>query len=302
MDASTEFRAKQLRGAPAAKALTAEVCARALAVARVADRAPKLALVRVGAREDDLAYERAALKRAEKCQVEAEVFELPRSIEQPELNAVIQQISDDPNLDGCLMFRPLPAHLDADQAYSFLSAEKDVDGATHASLLWSLAGVGAGFVPCTAEAVVRLLEFYEVPLAGANVCVVGRSLVIGKPCAMQLLVRGATVDMCHSKTANLPVHTREADIVVVATGHPHTIAAAHVHAGQTVVDVGINVDPATGALVGDADAAAIAPLVAALTPVPGGVGALTTTILCDHVVRAAEKHVGLAPTTNQKGN
>lgn len=293
--------AQELRGAPAAKELTAQVAARAQAVLNAFGRKPTLALVRVGAREDDLAYERAALKRAEKCQVEVRVIELPATATQAELNAVMQQISGDSLIDGCLLFRPLPGQLDEAQAYSFLSAVKDVDGATQSSLLWSLAGVGEGFVPCTAEAVVRILDYYELPLEGANVCMVGRSLVIGKPAAMQLLARGASVDLCHSKTRNLAAHTRAADIVVVATGHPHTLTAQHVRAGQTIVDVGINEDAATGALIGDADTSAIAPLVFALTPVPGGVGALTAAILCDHVVCAAEKNLSMLSSSSQKG-
>ena len=277
-----------LKGAPVATWLTGDASVRAAALAG-RGVTPTLAVIRVGAREDDLSYERGLLKRAEKAGVAVRAVELADDCSQAELLAAIERANGDAGVHGILMFRPLPAHLDERAACAAVAPAKDVDCATAASLAHVFSGDGEGFAPCTAEAVICLLKYYDVPLAGANVCVVGRSLVIGKPVSMMLQACDATVTMCHSKTRGLAESCRAADVLVVATGHPATVGADHVRAGQVVVDVGINWDEEAGRLVGDVDFEATEPIVSAITPVPGGVGSLTTAVLMSHVVQAAER-------------
>lgn len=282
--------ARILKGAPVAKALTEELAAR---VGNLSARGvvPTLALLRVGARPDDLSYERGALKRCERVGIRTVSRVLPRDCSQDELLAAIRDVNRDGSIHGCLMFRPLPQGLDEAAACSALLPSKDVDCATDGSLLGVLAGRRQGFPPCTAEAVMELLRFYGASLDGARVTVIGRSLVIGRPVSMMLQSANATVTMCHTHTRDLAAACREADVVVVAAGHPHTFGASCAAPGQTVVDVGINWDESAGRLVGDVDFDSVEPIVSALTPVPGGVGAVTTACLAKHVVEAAERTV-----------
>lgn len=280
--------AELLKGAPVARALTEELAARCTAL-RERGVVPTLAIVRVGEREDDLSYERGALKRCEKVGIEARRLLLPANVSQDELLAAIKDINADPAVHGCLMFRPLPAGLDEDAVAAALDSAKDVDSMTPASLLTTLSGRGEGFAPCTAEAVLALLDHYGVELDGAKVAVVGRSLVIGRSVAAMLTARNATVTTCHTHTRDLASECRVADIVVAAVGRARTIGTDAVRGGQTIIDVGINWDEAAGKLVGDVDFDAAEPIVGAITPVPGGVGAVTTAILAKHVIEAAER-------------
>ena len=277
-----------LKGAPVAQAITAELATRAQ---RLESKGvvPTLAIVRVGERADDLSYERGALKRCEKVGISCRRYLLPADVSQQGLMRTIAQINEDAAIHGCLMFRPLPAHLDEDAVATELLPAKDVDSMTPASLLSTLSGRGAGFAPCTAEAVLAMLDHYGIDLDGASVAVVGRSLVIGRPVASMLLARNATVTTCHTHTNDLAEVCRRADIVVAAAGHAHTIGADFVCPGQTTIDVGINWDAQANKLVGDVDFEAVEPLVDAITPVPGGVGAVTTAILARHVICAAEE-------------
>mgnify|MGYP004488015645 FL=1 len=280
--------AELLRGAPVATAIT-ESCAERVRALESMGVSPTLAVVRVGERADDLSYERGLLKRAERAGVAVRRVVLPADCSQAELMGKVARLNADASVHGCLVFRPLPSQLDEDAVAAALAPEKDVDCLTPSSLAHVLSGSGAGFAPCTAEAVVRVLEHYGVPLAGADVTVVGRSLVIGRPVALMLQRLDATVTMCHSKTGDLARHCREADVLVVAVGHARAIGADALHAGQVVVDVGINWDAAAGRLVGDVDAEAALAVAGACTPVPGGVGSVTTAVLMDHVVTAAER-------------
>lgn len=293
---ATTTGARLLKGAPVARALTEELAARAAAL-REAGRVPTLALVRVGAREDDMAYERGILSRCEKVGIEACRVELAQDASQAGLESALRALAADAKVHGILLFRPLPAGLDEAAAAACVPASKDVDCMGAEGLLATLSGQGSVFAPCTAEAVVTLLDHYGVELDGARVAVVGRSLVIGRPVAALLLARNATVTVCHTHTADLAAACREVDVIVAAAGHARTVGAACVRAGQVVVDVGVNVDSVTGALVGDVDAEAVAPVVSALTPVPGGVGAVTTAVLARHVIEAAER----AATANAQG-
>ena len=280
--------ASLLRGAPVAQELTEELVHRVSTLSQQGVT-PTLAIVRVGERPDDLSYERAALKRAEKAGVVIQRVVLPHASSQADVIAAVERINADDAVHGCLVFRPLPASVDEDAVASALDPAKDVDGMTAGSLFGVFAGRQIGYPPCTAEAALELLERSHIALAGANVCVVGRSLVIGKPVSLMLQARHATVTMCHTRTRDLAAHCRAADIVVVAAGKPGLLDASCVRAGQTIVDVGINWDETAGKLVGDVAFDEVEPIVANITPVPGGIGSVTTSILMKHVVEAAER-------------
>ena len=281
--------AELLLGLPVAKAINERLLPRVEAL-RAAGAAPRLAIVRVGAREDDLSYERGALKRCSSLGIEAEVHEIDAASATTEtLIEAIEGLNARANVHGVLMFRPLPRGIDEAAVCDALDPAKDVDCLTRGSLYGVLANKPCGFAPCTAEAVIELLDHYGVELDGANVCVVGRSLVIGKPVSLMLQARNATVTMCHTHTRDLAAACRAADVVVAAAGHARTIGADAVRAGQVIVDVGINWDAAAGKLVGDVDFESVEPEVAAVTPVPRGVGSVTTAVLAKHVVEAAER-------------
>lgn len=281
--------AKLLTGREAASALTAALQRR---TAELAERGvtPKLTILRCGANESDSAYLRSAQQRAARCGVVVEVTSLPEPATREALLAAIDGVNRDASVHGCLLLRPLPSHLrEAEAAIcSRLLPEKDVDGMTDASAAAVYLGRTTGFAPCTAEAVTVLLDHYGIDCAGKRAVVIGRSPVVGRPAAMLLLERNATVTVCHTRTADLPAVTREADILVTAAGAARSLTAAHVRPGQTVIDVSASWDAAKNTIVGDADESA-ASVVDAITPVPGGVGAVTSTVLMAHVIRAAER-------------
>ncbi|MBQ9004825.1 MAG: bifunctional 5,10-methylene-tetrahydrofolate dehydrogenase/5,10-methylene-tetrahydrofolate cyclohydrolase [Atopobiaceae bacterium] len=280
--------AKPLLGLPVADALTEEL---AHEVAEMAERGitPTLAIVRVGERDDDLSYERGALKRCEKVGVAVRQFVLPADCSQDELMAVIDEVNSDASIHGCLMFRPLPKTLDEAAACAALDPAKDVDCITEGSLYGVFANRPIGFAPCTAEACIEVLDHYGYDLTGARVTVVGRSLVIGKPVSMMLQARNATVTMCHTRTRDLAAECAKAEILVVAAGHIGTVGANAVAPGQVVIDVGINWDESAGKLCGDVLYDDVEPIVGAITPVPRGVGSVTTAVLAKHVIEAARR-------------
>ncbi|MEE8721882.1 MAG: bifunctional 5,10-methylenetetrahydrofolate dehydrogenase/5,10-methenyltetrahydrofolate cyclohydrolase [Eggerthellaceae bacterium] len=279
--------ARLLLGKPVADHLTEATRAAADELAS-AGTPPCLAIVRVGERPDDLSYERGALKRAEKAGVAVHSFVLDADAATDDVLAVISQVNADPTIHGCLMFRPLPRAIDEAAVLAALDASKDVDGSTNGALGSLFTDEKRGFAPCTAAACIELLDYYDVPLDSANVVVVGRSMVIGKPVALLALGRNATVTICHSHTADLASVMRGADIVICATGRAKAYGAECFAPGQIVLDVGINVDD-EGALCGDVDADAVEPIVDALTPVPRGIGSVTTAVLMGHVVEAARR-------------
>ena len=279
--------ARLLKGAEAAKALSAKL-QEETATLRRQGIAPCLAIVRVGEREDDLSYERGAMKRCAAVGVDVRNVVLPGDVSQEELLAEIRALDEDDGVHGVLIFRPLPEHLDDEAVRRALRSEKDVDGITDGSLAAVYSGAGDGWSPCTAQACVELLKHYQIPLKGKRVVVIGRSLVIGKPAAMLLLAEHATVTICHSRSEELPALCREADILVVAVGKMGLVGKDWVRPGQTVLDVGIHVGP-DGALRGDVCFDEVEPVVEAITPVPGGVGAMTTAVLVQHVVEAAKR-------------
>lgn len=282
--------AELLKGAPAAAALTADLTARC-GVLRERGVIPTLAVVRVGENPSDISYEAAVVNRCGKTGIEVKGFPLPDDCEQDRLLDVIRTINGDRSIHGSLLFRPLPDRGMEAAACQLLDPAKDVDGMTAASLAGVFAGTGTGFPPCTAQACLEILDHYGVKLSGKHAVVVGRSLVIGRPVAMLLQGRDATVTMCHSKTQDLPALCRSADILVAAAGSAGLIGAGCAAPGQVILDVGTSVDE-EGALRGDVDFAAVEPVVSAITPVPGGVGAVTTAVLCKHVIEAAERAAG----------
>jgi len=278
-----------LKGAPVVAAMNEANAARCAAL-REKGVVPTLAVVRVGAREDDLSYEKGVMARCAKVGVEVKQFLLPADAAQEELLGVIARINADPSIHGCLLFRPLPRQFDDRTVRAALAPEKDIDGITDGSLAGVFTNTALGYPPCTAQACLEILKFYGIPLSGRRAVVVGRSLVVGKPAAMMLDRENATVTLCNSRTRDLPEVCREADIVVVAMGKAGAVGAEHLREGQVVVDVGIHVNE-EGKLCGDVRFGEAEPLVEAITPVPGGVGTVTTSVLVSHVVEAAEKTV-----------
>lgn len=244
---------------------------------------PKLAILRVGERDDDLAYERGVLKRFESAGVEVEITALDAGVSQEELDETFDGINGDPKVHGILVFRPLPKPLSDEHMRKTIDSGKDVDFMDIRNMEKVLAGVPDAAAPCTAEAVMSLIKHYNIETCGKKVTVVGRSLVIGKPVALLLTTANATVTVCHTKTLNMEEECRNADIIVACCGVAKMINASYVKEGQIVIDVGMNVDEG-GNLCGDVDYDAVSEIAEAVTPVPGGVGSITTAILLKHVV------------------
>ena len=276
------------KGAPVAAALTqrAKVEAESL---RQRGIVPTLAILRIGAREDDLSYERGAMKRCAQAGVEVRSVVLPAEVEADAFFAALDTLNLDPTIHGILMLRPLPKHLDGELARRRLAPEKDVDGCTDGSLAGVFTDSPLGFPPCTARAVMELLHYYGYDPAGKRAVVLGRSLVIGRPVAMLLLHADATVTLCHSRTPDAAALAREADLLVTATGHVESVGKDYLREGQAVVDVTIDWNEAKGKLCGDLIVEEAEPLVSAFTPVPGGVGGVTSAVLALHTVEAAKR-------------
>ena len=276
-----------LIGAPVAAAIKARTKEQADALA-VRGIFPTLAVLEVGERADNAAYLRGIQKNAGSCGIEVRHVTLPEDASQNEAEAVLQSLNADVSIHGILLLRPLPKQIDEAALCGMIAPEKDADCATDLSLAGVFAGKKLGFAPCTAQAVVEILKLYGAELAGARCAVVGRSLVVGRPLAMLLLNENATVTLCHSKTKDLPAATRGADIVVAALGKAKALGGEHFGENQILIDVGIH-RTEEGTLCGDVDFAAAEPKAAAITPVPGGVGAVTTAVLLSHVAQAAGK-------------
>lgn len=277
--------AKQLLGKEVTAALNEKI-KKDVAVLQKKGIHPTLGIIRVGEREDDLSYERGATKRCETLGVAYKKYLLPADVTEEELLAVIDAVNKDDAIHGVLMFRPLPKHLNEERIVKALSLEKDVDGITDGSMAGVFAGTKQGFPPCTPQACMEILDYYGIDCTGKKAVVVGRSLVVGKPAAMMLIKKNATVTVCHTKTADMQEVVKKADIVIVAAGRAGVVDASYVSAGQTIIDVGINVNE-EGKLCGDVKYDEVEAIVDAITPVPGGVGTVTTSVLVGHVVEAA---------------
>ncbi len=278
--------AELLMGAPVAKALTAKLPAR-IKKLFAAGITPTLAILRVGANPEDLRYEQRATARCAELGIRVRSICLPEDCRQEELQKAIKAINRDEGVHGCLMMRPLPKHLDEWKACVAISPDKDVDGVGAASLSGVFLGRRLGYPPCTAQACLAILDHYGIDPRGKKAVVIGRSPVAGKPISMLLLNRDATVTICHKGTRKLSDVCREADILAVAVGKAGIVDARFVRPGQIVLDVGIN--PCPEGICGDVVFDEVAPLVQAITPVPGGIGSVTTAVLCEHAVEAAER-------------
>lgn len=252
---------------------------------------PSLAVIRVGSRPDDLAYERGILKRFDSLGIKVKVHELDANISQNEFDSAFMDINNDQNIHGILLFRPLPEGLSDEFAVAHIDPLKDVDCMSDSNI----AGVFAGrecFAPCTACAVMEMLSHYDISLQGLNVVIIGRSMVIGRPVSMMMMKQNATVTICHTKTKNIQEICRRSDIIIAAAGKALMLTRDYVNENSIIIDVGINVDE-NGKLCGDVDFENVSPFVKAISPVPGGVGAVTTSVLAEHVLRAAKLQKGV---------
>jgi len=279
--------AELLKGAPVAAAINESTAADALAL-KARGITPTLAILRVGERPDDIAYEQGATKRCEKVGVAVKNAVLPADVGQDALLRQIEALNSDSGVHGILLFRPLPKHINEAAVCEAISPAKDVDGITSGSMAGVFAGTDAGFPPCTPKACMEILDHYGIDVLGKKAVVVGRSLVVGKPAAVMLLGKHATVTVCHTRTADMPAVCREADILIVAAGRAGVVDASYLSPGQTIIDVGINTNE-EGGLCGDVNFARAEPIAGAITPVPGGVGTVTTSVLVRHVVTAAKR-------------
>lgn len=286
--------AKQLLGKEVTAAMNEKLQAK---VAELQEKGvtPKLGIIRCGENPSDLSYEKGAMSRAALIGVEVERFLLPEDVTKEVLIAQIEALNADASIHGVLLFRPLPKHLKDVQSEicNHLRPEKDIDCMTDLSNAGVFMGKQLGFAPCTPQACMEILDYYGIDCKGKTAVVIGRSLVVGRPAAMMLMQRNATVTICHTKTVDTASIARQADILVTSAGVLNSLTADYVRPGQIVIDVSINWDPTKkdgkGGIAGDADFAAVEPIVEAVTPVPGGVGAVTTSVLIGHVVEAAAR-------------
>lgn len=252
---------------------------------------PTLAILRVGERDDDISYEKTAVNRCAKVGVETKSVVLPVDVTQDKLMESVESLNNDPGIHGVLIFRPLPKHLDEAAVCAALKPEKDVDGITEGSLAGVFAGTGKGFPPCTAQACVEILDYYGIDCKGKRVVIIGRSLVVGKPAAIMLMGKHATVTVCHTRTVDVASVARNAEILIVAAGKMESVTKEYFSPGQVVIDVGIHWSDEKNKLVGDVVFDEADPIVASITPVPGGVGTVTTSVLVSHVVEAAKASI-----------
>lgn len=274
-----------MKGSEVAKAMK-ETLIRKTEVLKEKGVSPCLTIIRVGERPDDLAYERGAKKRMELSGIECRVRELPENIGQKDFEREFAKINEDPSVHGILLFRPLPSHLDEEPVRASIHPYKDVDCMSDTNIAKVFSGDETGFAPCTAEAVIEMLEHFHIDLTGKKVTVVGRSMVVGRPLSMLLLRRNATVTICHTRTADLAGECRSAQILVAAAGKAKMITGDMVGTDTVVVDVGINVDE-NGDLCGDVEFSGAQEKASYISPVPGGVGSVTTSVLAAHVLRGA---------------
>lgn len=276
-----------LHGAPVVQALSRQI-GRDVSMLKLRGIVPTLGIVRVGDRSSDLAYERGACKRAEQLGVQVKKIILPSNVTEKRLLEALEQVNNDDTIHGCLVFRPLPSHLNTQKVSQILKPEKDIDAITSASMGSLLSNGEHGFAPCTAAACLKLLHYYQIPLHGRKLAVIGKSTAVGLPTALLMMNEEATVSVCHIFTD--PEDTRhicrESDVIISAAGCAGLIRANYVRPGQAIIDVGINIGH-DGKLCGDVAFDEVEPVVEAITPVPGGVGAVTSTVLINHVVEAA---------------
>ena len=272
-----------LKGADASAAIKIQV---AEGLERLKGKVPKLGIIRVGERADDKSYERGAVKRMESFGLRVQSYVYPEKISHEDFEKEFRTINEDPDVAGILLLRPLPGQISEKQIENMIDPAKDLDGISPANIAKVFAGDSTGFAPCTAEAVVEMLKAAGISISGKRITIVGRSMVVGRPLSMLLLQENATVTICHTRTRELAGACRSAEILVAAAGKAGMIDQSFVGKDAVVIDVGINVDE-KGRLCGDVDFDSITEIASMATPVPGGVGAVTTAVLAKHLVRAA---------------
>lgn len=305
--------AERLTGKPVADAIKTSLTDKVGAL-KSKGTTPKLGIIRVGARPDDLFYEGGAKKTCTEVGMECEVFELPVDIQEPDLEKAVAEVGARSDIHGILMFAPLPSHLNESKIKSLIPVEKDVDCLSPISAEKLFAGNNSGFPPCTPTACMDMLAHYNVPLKGEKCVVIGQGAVVGKPVSYLLLKAGAQVTTVYiDGTGTLcvdelelkggamalarrlqgvttPEICKQASVIIAAAGVPRLVKADAAAPGQTFIDVGINADPQNpGKYCGDVDYANVEPIVARISPVPAGVGSVTTSVLCKHTVAACEK-------------
>ncbi len=275
-----------LRGKPVATQLKEETSER---VAKLREKGidPKLAVLRVGANPNDISYERGILKNCDNLGITAQVVEVEESVDTQGLLAVLEELNGDDSVDGILMFRPLPRHLDEKLISESIDPNKDVDCMHPYNLAKVFASDTSGLEPATPRSAMEILKFYGIELTGKRVAIINRSMVLGRPLAMMMLKENASPIICHSKTDDLKGLTKWADIVVLAAGRAKSFGEEYFTKDSIIIDVGVS-EAEDGSIAGDADYENLVDKVKAITPVPGGVGSMTTTILLSQVVKACE--------------
>jgi len=289
-----------LKGAPVVQAINKQLSSDVTEL-KASGIFPTLAIVRVGERADDLSYEQNSTKRLESLGIQVKKYPLPIDISEKSLICVIKEINHDSTIHGALLFKPLPKHIDETIVCNMLNPDKDVDGITNISMAGVFSNTAIGYPPCTPSACMEILDYYGIDPAGKNAVVIGRSLVVGKPVAMMLIKKNATVTICHTKTKNPAKLSAAADILIVAAGHAKMIGKSYFNPEQIIIDVGININE-EGKLCGDVDFEEANKIAAAVTPVPGGVGTVTTSVLAKHVVAAAKKYDSNPPHKKSSDN
>ena len=272
-----------LYGADTAEKIKAEISGK---LSELKGYIPTLGIVRIGSNPADISYEKGAVKKMESLSLKTKVFEFDENISSDDFIDEFKKINEDDEIDGILLFRPLPKHIDEKKVIEVLDERKDLDGISYKNIAKVFAGDESGFAPCTAKAVIKILESNNIELEGKNVVVLGRSMVIGKPVAILVIQKNATVTLCHSKTADLKKVCKNADVLIVAIGRAKMINDDYIGEDAVVIDVGINFFE--GKLCGDVDLENVKNAAMA-TPVPKGVGAVTTSVLAQHLVIAALK-------------
>lgn len=248
---------------------------------------PKLAIVRVGENPDDMSYERSATKKLKSFGLDVASYVFPQDISDEDFKKAFKDINEDDEVTGILLLRPLPRTINEKDIENMIDPKKDLDGISPINIAKVFAGDTTGFSPCTAEAVIEVLKAYDIELTGKRVTVVGRSMVIGKPVSMLLLKENATVTMTHTRTVDLKKTCSDAEIVIAAAGRAKMLNSDYCGQDAVMIDVGINVDE-NGKLCGDVDYATLDGKASAATPVPGGVGTVTTAVLAKHLIQAAK--------------
>ena len=277
---------KIIKGKPVADRITENLIEETKKLKEL-DIVPKLAIVRIGENPDDMSYERGAMNRCAKIGIDVQNIVLQGDVSEGEYIEVIKNLNDDKNINGILCLRPLPKNINENKVKSIIDAKKDVDCFNPINSAKLFEGEKDGYAPCTPEAVMKILNHYEVDLSGKKVVVLGRSLIVGKPVSMMLMGENATVTICHSKTENLAEEAKNADVLVAAIGIAKMVDKSYIKKGATVIDVGINVDE-SGNLCGDVDTESAIGIAKMITPVPAGVGSVTTSVLAEHVIKACK--------------